>query len=374
MTDLDVELGVGHGLPLAQHARGDRAALLLGEEPVARDGDEQEARRDPTAHLVQRTVLRGRVVAVHRVRDLEIGVRVEAGEELARLVLEITLDGKRGAEARGVLLQPLPAALEPVLLLLAPEAAVEEVEGEIGDVRDLARLGEPHERAGAVVVIVATAPAGVERDRVAPHDVERERLRVERRARGDHHRLVHLARMRGDPLDHLDAAETAAHESREVRHADLAQERAVDLHRVADRESRKGRAVGTSSGGIDGGGTGRSLATAQHVRAHHAIAVRVNGLAGTDDGIPPAARRFLARTAAGHVRVARQRVADENDIVVRGRLAPARLPCDINPREHAAVLEAEAPGRQRQRRHMGFDDPDSLVLRGIHITSTRLRP
>ena len=240
--------------------------------------------------------------------------------------------------------------------------------------RDLARLGEPHARAGAIVIVVAALPARIERDGVAPHDVKGERLSVERRARGDHHRLVHLARMRGDPLDHLDAAEAAAHESREVRHADLAEERAVDLHRVADREAREGRAVGTSGGGIDGGGTCRPLAAAQHVRADNAVAVRVDSLAGADDGIPPAARRFLAGAATGHVRVARQRVADENDIVVRGRFAPARLPSDVNPSEHAAVLEAKAPGRQRQRRHAGFDDPDGLVLGGIHIISTLPRP
>ena len=188
-----------------------------------------------------------------------------------------------------MLLQPIFAALEPVLLLLAPETPVEEVEGEIGDMRDLTRLGEAHERAGAVVVVVAALPSRIKRDGVAPHDVERKRLRVERGTRGDHYRLVHLAWMRGDPLDHLDAAETAAHEPREVRHADFAQEGAVDLHRVANRETRKGRAVGTAGGGINGGGAGRPLAAAKHVRAHHAVAVRVNGLARADNRVPPAA-------------------------------------------------------------------------------------
>ena len=309
-------------------------------------------------------------------RDLKIGIRVEAREELAGLVLKVALDRERGAEARGVRLQPLLAALEPVLLLLAPEAAVEEVKREIGDVRDLACLREAHARAGAVAVVVAALPAGVERDRVASHDVERKRLRVERRAGGDHHRLVHLARMRGDPLKHLYAAEAAAHEPREMRDADLAQKRAVDLHRVADRETRERRPVGTAGGGVDGGRAGGPLAAAEHVRADHAVAVRVDGLAGADDGIPPAARGLLAGAVSRDVRVARERMADEDDVVVRGRFAPARLPRHVDPRERTAVFEAEAPGRQRQRRHMGFNDPDGLVLDGIHIriTSRHLRP
>ena len=65
-----------------------------------------------------------RVVAIHRVCDLQVGICVEAREELLGLIAEVALDGERGAEARGVRLQPLLAICEPRLLRLAAEAAV----------------------------------------------------------------------------------------------------------------------------------------------------------------------------------------------------------------------------------------------------------
>ena len=172
--------------------------------------------------------------------------------------------------------------------------------------------------------------------------------------------------MRGDPLDHLDAAEAAADESHKMRDADLAQEGAVHLHRVADREAREGRAVGLAGGGVDGGGTGRALAAAEHVRADHAVAVRVDGLSGTDDGIPPAARGLLAWVASGNMRVAGERVADEDDVVVLGAFEPAALPRHVDALERAAVLEAKASGRQRQRNRAGLNNPNRLMFACFH--------
>ena len=181
--------------------------------------------------------------------------------------------------------------------------------------------------------------------------------------------------MRRDPLDHLNTAEAAADESGKMRNADLAQERAVHLDSVANGEAGESGTVGPTSCGVDGRGTGRSLAAAEHVRAHHAVAVRVDGLARTYDRIPPAACGILAGMASGHVRVAGERVADEDYVVVFRTFKAAAFPRHVNALKCATVLEAKASGRQRKRRHSWFDDANRLVINSIHIrnASRRLR-
>lgn len=368
VADLDVQVRVGDGLVLAEHRGRDRAALLLAEEPVPGEGDEQEARLDAPAGLVHGPVLDGRVVAVHRVRNLEVGVRVEAREELARLVAEIALDGEHRAEAGGVLLLPFGVARQPVLLQLAAEAAVQEVERKVGDVGDLAGLGETDVGTvlGGLVVVVAAVPVRIERDRVAADDVEGERLGVQGRARGDHDRAVDFVRMRGDPLHDLDAAEAAADEAREARHADLAQQRAVDLDRVADRETGEVAAPGPPRGGVDARGAGRALAAAEDVRADDAVAVRVDRLAGTDDALPPAGALVLAGVASRYVRVAREGVADEDDVVVLGPDEAAALPGDVDAGQRAALFQMEHAVGQGQGRHVGLDDAHAVVFLLVH--------
>ena len=74
------------------------------------------------------------------------------------------------------------------------------------------------------------------------------------------------------------------------------------------------------------------------------------------------------------MRVAGECVADEDDVVVLGALESATLPRHVDAREGAAVLEAKAPGRQRERRYMRFDNPDGLVFCGFHIGVTSRFP
>ena len=42
VADLDVEVGIRDALALAQHRGGEGAALALAEEPVARNGDDEQ--------------------------------------------------------------------------------------------------------------------------------------------------------------------------------------------------------------------------------------------------------------------------------------------------------------------------------------------
>ena len=90
------------------------------------------------------------VVQVHRLGEQQVGVGVEAADELVAVVLEVALD-----------LEALPQR-EAVERLddLAPEAVGEHVVGAEGDLADHAGQGEALVRpvAGRGVVVVAAPP------------------------------------------------------------------------------------------------------------------------------------------------------------------------------------------------------------------------
>ena len=92
------------------------------------------------------------VVQVHRLREQQVGVGVEAADELVAVVLEVALD-----------LEALPQAEAALERLddLAAEAVGEDVVGAEGDLAHHAGEGEALVRAvaGGGVVVVAAAPA-----------------------------------------------------------------------------------------------------------------------------------------------------------------------------------------------------------------------
>ena len=222
----------------------------------------------------------------------------------------------------------------------------------------LTRLGQTNVGAavGRLVVVVTTMPIGIQRDGVTAHDVKSQRLGVQCRTRGDHDGGIDLTRMGGQPFDHLNAAEAAAHEARQMRDAQLTQERAVELNGVANGETGKCRTIGLARGRIDGRRTRRALAAAQHIGADHTIAIRVNGTAGAHNAIPPARGLRLARTPPRDMGIAREGMTNEDDIVVFGLFKSARLPRHLNMREGAAVLQTEAPIGKIQRQDLRRND------------------
>ena len=59
-------------------------------------------------------------------------------------------------------------------------------------------------------------------------------------------------------------------------------------HHVADRDERKFDPVGAARDGVERRRDRGALATAEDIRAHDEEAVRVDGLAGADEIVPPA--------------------------------------------------------------------------------------
>ena len=172
---------------------------------------------------------------------MQIAVRVETVDELLRLIVEIALDLEIGFEQPVALVAFTLRSFNKLLLKFSLEFTLKMFAGKIRDVGKLPRTGEPELRplAVAFVVVIAAVPLRVFGDGVAPHDVERERLGVERSGSGDQHRLFHLVGTARHPVHNLDSAETAADQSREPGDAEFFKEHPVDINGVGKRILRK---------------------------------------------------------------------------------------------------------------------------------------
>ena len=222
------------------------------------------------------------VVVVHRLRQRDVGVRVEAGRELLAVVLEVRLD--RVATTVERLLVALAAATEAF------------VELELGPVRDLADPAcERH-----------PAPRTLAR---APRRSSRRRGSSDRHgwrgsaastsaissavARAPHAITTACGTRSGNATAHssarwppIDPPTTAAHRAMPSRSASAASTH----HLVADRHDREARAVRRARGRIDRRRSGGALAAAEHVGAHHEEPVGVDRPARADDRVPPTLR------------------------------------------------------------------------------------
>ena len=230
--DLD-EADIGGNRVQRMH---DLAALLGGEQPVAGEGHEAEARARAGKGVGQHAAMvGGEVEIVHGARDVEIGVGVEAIDEAQALMAQIALHLEVGVEAEGDLL----AVLE-----VAAELLVQRVVRQIGDVRGHARDGEALARALALVEIAALAPVGIGHHRLAADLVEGDVLRGMARRAGDRHRGEHAVLIGRGPFQHLHAAHRAAEHAEHVGNAEMIEQPRLRPHHVAHGDDREVEPVG----------------------------------------------------------------------------------------------------------------------------------
>ena len=155
----------------------DLLALVQRIEDVALDADGQHGRAHAAHRRVRAAAPAADVVQVHGLGEQQVGVGVEAADELVALVLEVALH-----------LEPLPQR-EAVERLddLAAELAGEDVVAAEGDLADHAR--DRQRLVGAVagrgVVVVAAPPARVHADHATAGRPPRDLLRAGRQRGGD---------------------------------------------------------------------------------------------------------------------------------------------------------------------------------------------
>ena len=133
-------------------------------------------------------------------------------------------------------------------------------------------------------------------------------------AGGEHGDPADLGGIIGAPKERLHAAHRAADDGMEAGDAEVTDHEALGPDDVAQRDLREEAAVGTARTGVGRERTGRALAAADAVHADDEETVGIDGLAGTDETIPPARLTVVGGIAAGDVMVAAQGVRDEDRV------------------------------------------------------------
>ena len=201
---------------------------------------------------------------------------------------------------------------------------------------------------------------------------------------GDRHDGVDLIRKLDRPLQRLHATERATRHRGEPVDAEHVQERTLHTDHVGDRDDRKIRPVWLAGRRVDRRRAGGAAATAEQIRGDDEEPIGVERLAGSDHPVPPAetlAGRTVAifgrETVAGagrrrclrearRMRVAAQRVADQDDVVTLRRQGAVGLVRDANRMQFATAIE---PDRLGQIEILCFDGADRAgrKLRGEDV-------
>jgi hypothetical protein len=246
----------------------------------------------------------GDVEIVHRPRQIEIGVGVEALDKGRALVTQIAFDLEIRVEGKRRQLAILHAAAE-----LAMQRGVRE----IGDVRGHARHREPAARKRRMLGIAALMPIGIGHHGLAAELVEGDVLgRVTRRA-GGRHRREYALRIGHGPLQHLHAAHRAADHAKQRIDAKAVEQHRLRAHHVGNGDDGEIQSPRLAGRGIDRGRPCRAHASADHIGTYDEVAVDIDREPAANHVLPPA-RLACDGVLVGNMLVERQRMADQNGI------------------------------------------------------------
>ena len=242
---------------------------------------------------------------VHGAGDGDVGVGVEAGDEVLALVVEVAGDVEAAVLSGG---GGDEGVLVAVAVGLAGEALLEQRHGFVADHAEGA--GEGEAAGGAVAgLVVAALPGGVEHDGLALEMVEAEAHGAER-GDADGDGAGDAIGEEDGPLEHLHAADGGSDGELEALDAEVVDELDLRADDVADADEGEGGAVGLAGGGIDGAGAGGAVTGAEDVDADDAVAGEIEQaeVAGEEELRPPGAD--LGGAGEG--------VTDEDGVVARG--------------------------------------------------------
>ena len=269
----------------------DLARLLRREEPVAAEADDEPAAS--AAGEVRRQFLRrgAQVEEVHRERELDVAVRVEALDEFIPLIGQVRTDREALLELGRDVARPEAVGIELVLHRLW---------GEVGDVAEHARERQADGRAGLAVMLPAVE-IGVAQDGVPADHVEGERLRAEAGGGGQGDRGFDAVGKARGPFEGLVAAGGAADDRAELLDAQPLDQPALDLGDVARRNRGEVGAVRLAGLPIEAVRAGGAAAAAEGIRADDEVLASVNGLFRARRRSPTSRdrrRRYAARRAS----------------------------------------------------------------------------
>ena len=148
-------------------------------------------------------------------------------------------------------------------------------------------------------------------------------------------------KLRGPGEHHVSAQRSADH-CPQPPDAQVIDQPPLHLDDVADGDGGKVRAIAPARGRVDGVGPGRAAAAAENIGTNDEVAIGVDGLARSDHDLPPAG--VILGIVPGHVRIARQGVANQHGVVALGIELPVGLKSHGNFRQFARPVPARAAG------------------------------
>ena len=379
MAEIGGQLGVAGAFAGTQKRQHDLAILGGGEKPVAREGDAEGLGLDAGEGLLERTIGGRQVKVVERPGDVEIGIGVEPVDEALGLVPEVAfdfeLDIKGVGGGRTHRRRSGGEAVEAGLPRrgrcgsrgrcgrsgFAPaELQVHALVGQVGDVRHHARDGETDARTAALRVIAAV-PLGVLHDGLAADLVEGDGLGALPGCRGHRDQATDEGGVFNSPLQDLHPAHRAAHDGVERGEAEMVAQQSIRPHHVANGHKGEGESEGPPGLRVGRGGAAGALAAAEDVGANDEEMVRVDGLGGADEVVPPTGLGVGQGMDARAMVVAAERMADQDSVVVRGVEAAVGFVAQGEAGQDLAALEAE---RLRTDKIMRLDEADLAGFRG----------
>ena len=278
-------------------------------------------------------MLEREVEQVHRARNSEVGVGVEAANEGAALMVQVALHLELVAEQGG-----------RALAQAAAEFAGERFLGDVGDVGRHACHGEAAGRYDSVLLVASAVPIRVGEDGLAPDLMESDVLRRVQRCGGDHGGGADAPGIGRGPLKDLHPAHAAADDAEQALDAEMLDEAGLGADHVADRDRGELGSPGLTArrlARLEGLRPARSHAAAEDVRADNEVAVRVDGTPGAHDALPPpgAARD---RVRSRDILIPGQGVADEDGVASAGIEAAVGLISDSELGKALAGLEQKS--------------------------------
>src|SRR5829696_8796899 len=293
---------------------GRRLHLVRREEPVARDPDEKDLRLDPGVGLFLGLVACRDVVEVHRAREVEVGVGVEASHEILALVVEVALDLEPPAElfvqsraARGPPPEPLP---------LPGGALISHHPGH-------ARYGEAGIGGAPCTVEVAALPVGVGHDGASPELAHPHPLWTQGVRRRHGHGLLDKVGELDSPLERLLTADGAPDHKPQPSYPQSVQKTLLRPDHVPDGHDGEAHRVRAPALGVGGGRPCAPVATSDHVRADDEVPPCVYTAPPTTHRAPPTTATARRIRLIGGARIACQGVDDKNGVLARiVKLAP----------------------------------------------------
>ena len=153
-----LERTAGNRFLFPQKRLGQGDGLLGRKEPVGAQSDDEEFGCRMPERLGQASVFLGEVIRIHGFCNAQVGVGIEAFDELLPLVGEVAFN-----------LKPEAAILDA---RLATELGLHNGRRQIGDMSDLPGMCKSPGRAMLLVVVVAASPMGVGFNGIAGDRVE----------------------------------------------------------------------------------------------------------------------------------------------------------------------------------------------------------